>query len=91
MQKLGYKLDAGKIVLIDDSAPTMGATPRKATQANTRIAKTPSSNKKRKIVVEEDAEGLEDDQDEVKIKDDTGRMDLGAGGERQEEATDELA
>lgn len=66
IKKLGFQLEAGKISVIDDSTPASVATPEKAT-ASGRKAKTPTTNKKRKIAVE-DGEISEKQQDEVKVK-----------------------
>lgn len=66
IKKLGFQLDAGKISLIDGSAPALVVTPEKATPRG-RNLKTLGTNKKRKLAVE-DEEEVENQQDGDKVK-----------------------
>jgi hypothetical protein len=66
IKKLGFQLEGGKISLVDDSTSASVATPEKAT-APAKKTKTPITNKKRKIAVE-DGEGAEDQKGENKVK-----------------------
>jgi hypothetical protein len=88
VKKHGYKLEAGKIVAIDGSALATVATPKK--EAKAKKAKTPASNKKRKLAVDEDGEGnkKEDTPELLKAKED---VDAEGEGREDGEGTDELA
>jgi hypothetical protein len=66
IKNFGFQLDAGKISLINESTPALVANPEKATPTG-RKSKTPATNKKRKITVE-DAEDVENQQDGDKVE-----------------------
>lgn len=90
IRKHGYRIDSGKVVSIDKSAPTLAATPEKATPANGKKAKTPANDKKWKITVE-DGEGVDDQQNGVKVKMDSKLGRAGADRTNREDSADELA
>jgi hypothetical protein len=88
IKKHGYKLEAGKIVAIDGSAPPAVATPKKETKA--KKAKTPASNKKRKLAVDEDEEGNKKE-DTPELVEEEENVDAEGEGREDSEGTDELA
>jgi len=89
INKLGFQLDAGKISLIDRSTSALVATPEKATPTGRKL-KTPATNKKRKIAVE-DEEEAENQQDGDKVKMDTKVDRSEVSGTNGEDDGEELA